>query len=72
MIEFCPGGAVDATMLGRPLALFLLLHFCILCSLPVTRIEFLACGTADTTPELGFKGNVAKKMPKCIFLLKVP
>lgn len=22
MIEFCPGGAVDATMLGRPLSLF--------------------------------------------------
>lgn len=22
MIEFCPGGAVDAIMLGRPLALF--------------------------------------------------
>lgn len=50
MIEFCPGGAVDATMLGRPLSL------CLFCSLyfykpplPITRVKSHTCGSALTT-----------------------
>lgn len=32
MIEFCPGGAVDATMLGRPLSLFSFCFIFVFCA----------------------------------------
>lgn len=80
MIEFCPGGAVDATMLGRPPPL----SFCSLCVfykcstfLPVTRVEFYACGSAATAlhfPSLPLRVTLRRcrdKMPKMWFVLRL-